>query len=301
MRCIIQITRRTHVRTSYLWPHTICNIILTDIGLTYPPPILTTAKQSVQSNSIHVERNNTMTKHTPTSCLSTITIEASHLQNCDSLEQEFRVIKKIYHEKILKEHPVSSVRCGTVAGGGWQWYAIVEDTVSDSVQERLICFELRRSWWHAVYSTNNLSKSFYSFIRISIAFVVGHFSQDKGGDPAVFRETRAAFEVLRSLYQEGSVQNGTFASYYGEVDDFPGQCSIVEIKEKFVLIFLTRHCRHLSPIQRYWRTLRNLRHLHLLSILVVLLWGGWNPGAELPSRKGQVRSIQLQGLQGSDW
>eukprot|EP00804_Cyclotella_cryptica_P018531 CCRYP_004336-RA/>CCRYP_004336-RA protein AED:0.25 eAED:0.25 QI:65/1/1/1/0.75/0.8/5/136/650 len=47
------------------------------------------------------------------------------------------------------------------------------------------------------------------------------FITDKGGDPAEFRETRAAFEVLRSLYQEGNVQNGTFASYFGEADDFP--------------------------------------------------------------------------------
>lgn len=37
--------------------------------------------------------------------------------------------------------------------------------------------------------------------------------QDKGGDPATFRETRAAFEVLRSMYQDGSVKNGTFTSY----------------------------------------------------------------------------------------
>jgi hypothetical protein len=47
------------------------------------------------------------TKHTPSACLSTITITASHLEHTDSIEGEFRIIKKIYHEKILKEHPVS--------------------------------------------------------------------------------------------------------------------------------------------------------------------------------------------------
>ncbi|KAL7518672.1 hypothetical protein ACHAWX_003482 [Stephanocyclus meneghinianus] len=108
-----------------------------------------------------------MSKHTPTSCLSTITIEPSHLKNCDSLEEEFRVIKKIYHEKILKEHP------------------------------------------------------------------------DKGGDPAVFRETRAAFEVLRCLYQEGSVQNGTFASYFGDVDDFPGQFKSTKLRNNIDELYET--------------------------------------------------------------
>lgn len=36
---------------------------------------------------------------------------------------------------------------------------------------------------------------------------------DKGGDAAVFRETRAAFEVLREVYQKGRVRKSTFASY----------------------------------------------------------------------------------------
>jgi hypothetical protein len=45
------------------------------------------------------------------------------------------------------------------------------------------------------------------------------YQQDKGGDPATFRETRAAFEVLRSMYQEGSVKNGTFTSYLQGVEE----------------------------------------------------------------------------------
>lgn len=49
-----------------------------------------------------------MTKHTPTECLASITITSSHFEDCDSLDEEFKVIKKIYHEKILREHPVRS-------------------------------------------------------------------------------------------------------------------------------------------------------------------------------------------------
>jgi hypothetical protein len=50
-----------------------------------------------------------MTKHTPTACLSSITITASHLEGTESLDDEFRIIKRVYHEKILKEHPVSDL------------------------------------------------------------------------------------------------------------------------------------------------------------------------------------------------
>lgn len=58
-------------------------------------------------------------------------------------------------------------------------------------------------------------------ILIFIQFIT---SQDKGGDPATFRETRAAFEVLRSLYQEGTVKDGTFTSYLdGVVEDDIGE------------------------------------------------------------------------------
>ena len=37
--------------------------------------------------------------------------------------------------------------------------------------------------------------------------------QDKGGDPALFRTTNASFEVLRDLFQQSSVENGTYTSY----------------------------------------------------------------------------------------
>ncbi|KAL7458039.1 hypothetical protein ACHAWC_009540 [Mediolabrus comicus] len=36
---------------------------------------------------------------------------------------------------------------------------------------------------------------------------------DKGGDPALFRTTNASFEVLRDLFQQSSVENGTYTSY----------------------------------------------------------------------------------------
>ena len=52
-----------------------------------------------------------MTKHSPVACLKSITITTTHLVNTYSLEEEFRIIKKVYHEKILKEHPVRFVRC----------------------------------------------------------------------------------------------------------------------------------------------------------------------------------------------
>ena len=53
-----------------------------------------------------------MTKHTPSACLAAINITASNLENTDSLEEEFRIIKKVYHLKILKEHPVRTVVVG---------------------------------------------------------------------------------------------------------------------------------------------------------------------------------------------
>lgn len=53
-----------------------------------------------------------------------------------------------------------------------------------------------------------------------------HSAQDKGGDPATFRNTRAAFEVLRNMFQENSVLNSSFASYFAEgvdVGDLPSE------------------------------------------------------------------------------
>mmetsp|Transcript_27345 Transcript_27345/g.51675 ORF Transcript_27345/g.51675 Transcript_27345/m.51675 type:complete len:644 (+) Transcript_27345:106-2037(+) len=38
---------------------------------------------------------------------------------------------------------------------------------------------------------------------------------DKGGDAAVFRATRAAWQVLRDLYDQGSIKKDTFTSYLG--------------------------------------------------------------------------------------
>jgi hypothetical protein len=65
----------------------------------------------------------------------------------------------------------------------------------------------------------------YVDLNISILILFNSFTlQDKGGDPATFRETRAAFEVLRSLYQEGTVKDGTFTSYLdGVVEDDIGE------------------------------------------------------------------------------
>lgn len=67
----------------------------------------------------------------------------------------------------------------------------------------------------------------YADLNISILVLILFHSftlQDKGGDPATFRETRAAFEVLRSLYQEGTVKDGTFTSYLdGVVEDDIGE------------------------------------------------------------------------------
>ena len=40
--------------------------------------------------------------------------------------------------------------------------------------------------------------------------------QDKGGDPDKFRTTNASFEVLRDLFQQSKVKDGTFASYLSE-------------------------------------------------------------------------------------
>ena len=58
------------------------------------------------------QKTKTMTKHTPSACLASITITSSHLEGTESLEEEFRIIKKVYHEKILKEHPVRSFVAG---------------------------------------------------------------------------------------------------------------------------------------------------------------------------------------------
>ena len=70
----------------------------------YNRHILTSKIQSSNSE----KKLETMTKHTPSACLTSIAITASHLDGAESLEEEFRIIKKVYHEKILKEHPVRS-------------------------------------------------------------------------------------------------------------------------------------------------------------------------------------------------
>lgn len=72
-----------------------------------------------------------------------------------------------------------------------------------------------------VYFSDQACLSLLIFILSTLYNI--HEMQDKGGDPATFRETRAAFEVLRSLYQENTVKDGTFASYFGVVDDDIGK------------------------------------------------------------------------------
>ena len=67
--------------------------------------------------------------------------DVNKLDHCQSLAEEFTVLKDVYVAKILKEHP------------------------------------------------------------------------DKGGSPEDFRQTRAAFFVLRELYQNHKVKNDTFTSY----------------------------------------------------------------------------------------
>ena len=106
------------------------------------------------------------------------------------------MIKKIYHEKILREHPVRSCLDPI-----WNYTFVLMDFVS-GLKYNII--------------------GIHSFLIITYCSI---FQQDKGGDPATFRETRAAFEVLRSLYQEGSVNDGSFGSYLGKdvEEDFPGQ------------------------------------------------------------------------------
>ncbi|KAL7541643.1 hypothetical protein ACHAXR_011088 [Thalassiosira sp. AJA248-18] len=76
------------------------------------------------------------------SCLSDLGItDASPFEECDGIDEEFKVIKKAWTRKVMREHP------------------------------------------------------------------------DKGGDPAAFRATHAAFRVLRDVYSNGSVKKGTYTTY----------------------------------------------------------------------------------------
>ncbi len=57
--------------------------------------------------------------------------------------------------------------------------------------------------------------------------------QDKGGDPDKFRTTNASFEVLRDLYQEGKVKDGTYSSYLTESAKAEAAESDIDIDELF--------------------------------------------------------------------
>ena len=114
-------------------------------------------------------------------CLHDLGIcDASPFRECDDLDAEFRVVKKLYHAKILKDHPVS---------------APVEQSRSPS----LVFFFIARS---------DRSRSLPAHPpRVR--------RQDKGGDPATFRATRAAWQVVRDVHDQGNLKDGTFLSYLG--------------------------------------------------------------------------------------
>jgi len=57
--------------------------------------------------------------------------------------------------------------------------------------------------------------------------------QDKGGDPDKFRTTNASFEVLRDLFQQSKVKDGTFASYLSESAKAAAAESDIDIDELF--------------------------------------------------------------------
>lgn len=58
-------------------------------------------------------------------------------------------------------------------------------------------------------------------------------TQDKGGDPEKFRTTNASFEVLRDLYQQGKVKDGTYSSYLTESAKAEAAESDIDIDELF--------------------------------------------------------------------
>lgn len=111
-------------------------------------------------------------------CLSDLGVaDAAPFAECDGIGEEFRVLKKIYFEKILREHPVS--RAIRMQDGN---------------------------------SNGRLSPVLWILLSLS------QTAQDKGGDAATFRATRAAWQVLRDLYERGSIKDGTFVSYLGSAD-----------------------------------------------------------------------------------
>jgi len=56
---------------------------------------------------------------------------------------------------------------------------------------------------------------------------------DKGGDPDKFRTTNASFEVLRDLYQQSKVKDGTYSSYLSESAKAEAAESDIDIDELF--------------------------------------------------------------------
>jgi len=62
---------------------------------------------------------------------------------------------------------------------------------------------------------------------------------DKGGDPDKFRTTNASFEVLRDLYQEGKVKDGTYSSYLTESAKAEAAESDIDIDDLF-----NKYCRN---------------------------------------------------------
>ncbi len=62
---------------------------------------------------------------------------------------------------------------------------------------------------------------------------IAPITQDKGGDPEKFRTTNASFEVLRDLYQQGKVKDGTYSSYLTESAKAEAAESDIDIDELF--------------------------------------------------------------------
>ena len=46
-----------------------------------------------------------MTQHTFQECLQSIGVDTNALQNCDNVDEEFKVLKKQYYVRILQTHP----------------------------------------------------------------------------------------------------------------------------------------------------------------------------------------------------
>lgn len=69
----------------------------------------------------------------------------------------------------------------------------------------------------------------FPFLSIALPII----TQDKGGDPEKFRTTNASFEVLRDLYQQGKVKDGTYSSYLTESAKAEAAESDIDIDELF--------------------------------------------------------------------